>query len=79
MQDETDICIWKSSYLENGSTFNDGKLMPDADLNKCVSCSDYTQGSSCLFYVPKTDDRDRFIQAIRLKLQKVGGQFHENV
>ena len=77
MQSDAEICIWKSSYLENGSSFD--KLLPSSDLNRCVSCSDYTHGSPCLFYVPKIQDRGRFSQAVKAKLQRIGGLAHENV
>lgn len=68
MGDDIGICVWKRSFLNGGTTFNGGKIMPESDLNKCISCSGYF---GCDFYVPYTPDSDLRRKNTRYMLRKV--------
>ena len=69
--DAEGICIWKRSYLSGGTSFNGGKLCPEADLNRCIICQDYMSDTKCIYYVPFTHDRKKFSDAVRLKLRRI--------
>jgi hypothetical protein len=35
------ICVYKNSQNNKGTTFNGNKLHPDSDLNRCISCDGF--------------------------------------
>lgn len=56
MQDDTGICLWKFSYLNGSTSFNGGHILPESQLNQCMTCEDYGLESLCSYRVPYTID-----------------------
>ena len=68
MDDDSGICVWKRSFVNGGTSFNGGRIMPESDLNDCIACSGY---NGCDFYVPYTHDVDLLRYNVRSMLRRV--------